>query len=239
MRARLLGTHAMLLDHFLIVARDRGDEECAVAARRVARWLETTLYAPRAGLFRGAQGTLVVQDGRAVLTSAESARMRGGGHRAFPAPQAVGYCPTQGNARAAAALLASRAGSAACTTGHWHDRAETSSLHVDRARPHGFALDAEGRAQPAKIELLADYAELGLALLQSGLIRPAGGRQTRAALPSRRAGRAPCYPAGTWSTRKLWRLLCSPPRGSESGAFFDIPPPDPDAPDRMLCGSNR
>ena len=122
MQGRFLATHAMLLDHFLAVAALENDAACASAAQRVASWMATVLFEPRSGLFRAAQGTLAIEAGKAVLTSAERARMQGGGHARFPAPAVVPFAPTGANAHAAAALCLFRLG-----------RYDESAAHYRRA----------------------------------------------------------------------------------------------------------
>jgi len=162
-RARFLDTHAMLLDHFATAWEMTHDSTFARAADGIARWTQATLFDTQAGLFRAAQGTLVMHEGRPAVTSAERAGVAG--HAGALEPHAPDVYPTPGNARFAAALL------------HWGtlrgDGAATARAHnvlaqLQRAAnplpPHDWTREGERTAAP-RHAFLRDGAELGLALL--------------------------------------------------------------------------
>jgi hypothetical protein len=171
-------------------------------------------------LFRAAQSTLAIQDGKPVLTAAERARMEGGGHGRFPAPYVVPIAPVAANARAAAVLSlypgtdadAERFRSIGRRVLAVLSAAPRTGGHV----PHDYALTPSGGLQPGEIDMAVDAAELGLALL--GGAPP--GATAGASAPRRAAARA-------LGDELLVRFVAP-----ESGAFYDVPPPDSLAPER-------
>ena len=219
MQGRFLATHAMLLDHFLAVAALENDAACASAAQRVASWMTTVLFEPRSGLFRAAQGTLAIEAGKAVLTSAERARMQGGGHARFPAPAVVPFAPTGANAQAAAALSRFPGKTADAERFRGLGRrvfAVLSAAPRPGGRvPHDYALTPAGGLQPGEIDTAIDAAEWGLALLAAAPALSVDVRATRLA-----AARAQ-------GDELLTRFAAN-----DIGAFYDVPPPDSLAPER-------
>jgi hypothetical protein len=158
-RARFLDTNANLLDHFRAAAEWSRDAIYTEAAQRAETYLLDTLYDENARLFRGAQGTLVVDEsGWPLLRGSEHARMGNHSHAAGRKPHVVSFFPTPGNARAFIALPTHAAIPSALAR-LWD--------HFEREGriPHDFRLDPEGRIVASEQEFLVDGVELGRATL--------------------------------------------------------------------------
>jgi len=162
-RARFLETHAMLLEQFATAWEMTRDSTFARAADGIARWTQATLFDARVGLFRAAQGTLVMHEGRPAVTSAERARV--GGHAGALEPHAPDVYPSAGNARLAAALW--RWGTVrgnAAATGRAHEVLAQLQRAATPWPPHDWVREGD-RIVPSPDAFLRDGAELGLASL--------------------------------------------------------------------------
>jgi hypothetical protein len=221
-RGRFLSTYAVWLAHWQrsAAAGDGGPALVAAAARARAE-LDSTFWDAKRGLFRAAQGTLVLHEGRPALTSAERARMVGAGHDMFGAPHVVEIYPVAGNARAAIALLESPVGAPDVAA-----RRVRGARVLDRLRrawresgrvPHDFAPDSTGALRAGDCEWVGDVAELGRALLAA--------EKTGAPGVGRQALRADAVELGA--------LLVDRFADPATGLVFDVPPASPDAPERM------
>lgn len=162
-RARFLDTHAMLLDLYATAWEMTRDSLFARTADGIAHWTQTTLLDAPAGLFRSAQGTLVMHEGRPAVTSAERGRVIG--HAGALEPHVAAIYPTPGNARLAAALL--RWGSLRADPA-MIERARHTLTRLQRAAaplpPHDWTRTGDALvASPHTF--LHDGAELGLAWL--------------------------------------------------------------------------
>jgi hypothetical protein len=232
-RAAFLATNAVLLEHLDTASRWTRDAAFSAAADSLAGWLRTVLWDDSRRLFRGAQGTLVLRDGRPVLTLAERERLENGarearGTSAHPglAPTPIEIFPTPGNARACVALGPRPEGApeqardraavvhvldALCEpvhrTGHAAHDFASGPADVTAARGHPVTLRASA------CDFLADYAELGLALLAAS--RDGAGA----------AGRLQ-------TARALGDTLLVRFAAPDGRFLYDVPAPGPGVPDR-------
>jgi hypothetical protein len=207
---RFLHTHAALLEHLAVAAAAGGDARLESAAAGVTRFLATTLWDERAGLFAVAQGTLTLHDGRPALTSAERARL--GTHAgAMPAPHVVPIFPSAANARASAALRLRPAADRARGRAVLERLRELRRQHGGRVAHDAVWLD--GRLVISAHDGLGDWAELGLALL-------AWWDTTR-------------EPGLLAEARDLGAALMRRFGGGPRGLFYDAPAADRHEPERM------
>jgi hypothetical protein len=220
-RGRFLATHAVWLAHWQRAVAN-GDAPPGVidAALQVRAWLDSTLWNADRGLYRAAQGTLVLHAGRPALTAAERARMLASGHATVPPPHVVEVYPTAANARAAVALIETPVGAPDVAARRARGmqilnalrRAWRDTGHV----PHDFAPDAGGALRPGACEWMADVADLGRALLAAAAATSSADE--RAALQR--------------DALDLGRVLRDRFTDPETGLLLDVPPAPADAPPR-------
>ena len=221
-RGRLLATHATWLAHWQ--SDDAGGARPATwlaAAAQAAAWLDSTLWDDERALYRAAQGTLVLHDGRPALTSAERARMLESGHARLPAPVVVDVYPVAGNARMAAALLGTPAGSPGATERRARGQRILEQLQRAWRRsgrvPHDFTADAAGHLVAGECEWMGDAVELGRAFLAATHV-------------AARAGEAERFRRDATALATLVVERFVDPR---TGLVLDVAPVAPEAPERM------
>jgi hypothetical protein len=221
-RARFLATHATWLQHWQrAAAAGEAPGLTIAAATRTRAVLDSTFWDAERGLFRGAQGTLVLHAGRPALTSSERARMLASGHATMAAPHVPAVYPMTGNVRAAVALLETPIGAPDVAARRARGMRVLDAMRREwRAAgrvPRDFAASGAGRLAPGDCEWLGDVAELGRAILFAARLAPAG--PARAALHR---------DAVDLATRLTSHFV-----DSSTGLFFDVPPAEPNAPERM------
>jgi uncharacterized protein YyaL (SSP411 family) len=214
-RAAFLETNASLLDDFVTAAQWTNDDVYRDAARRLGDFLMETLWSEHQGLFRAAQGTLVVnENGWPILTGEEYASMRDHEHAAELQPSIVSVFPSAANARACVALLHANEQVAVA------QRALGVMWNVFERRgvlPHDFGVDARGELSPSAHDFTVDYAEVGMAFLSA------------AALAAERSD------ANRWieRARALAERLLADFALPDTGLFRDARVPAAAAPERM------
>lgn len=214
-RAAFLDTQALLLEHFETAAQWTGDAVYRDAARGLHDFLRETLWDERHGLFRGAQGTLVVDEaGWPLLTGAELTRMRGHRSAIQPGPWVAPVYPAGANARAAEALL--HAG-VAPDVAHRVLEALWTAYETRGVLPHDFDVGTRGRLRAARHDFAVDYADAGSAFLVAASL---------AADPN---------DSHRWTQRAaaLGELLLDVFHDGERGLFRDARPAAATAPARM------